>query len=186
MHNKPIIASTRWDKNVKIMYDKKTLHKRVVELGTKITKDYNNKELYVVGVLKGSFIFYADLVREIDLPVKCDFIQLSSYNGLKNSSGLVSMKKDLQYDIENKHVLIVEDIIDTACTMHWLLHTLGKRFPASLKVCTLLEKPEKAKVHLPIDYIGFKIKNEFVVGYGLDFDEKYRNLSYIGTYIDNL
>jgi hypoxanthine phosphoribosyltransferase len=176
------VKSQKWNHKVSVMYDKHTLHKKVTELGKKITTDYDKKDLYVVGVLKGSFVFYADLVRQIDLPLKCDFIQVSSYNGEMKSSGVISLKKDLQYNIKGKHVILVEDIIDTGMTMNWLLHTLSIRLPASLRVCTLLEKPDQAKVHIPIDYVGFQIKNEFVVGYGLDFDEEYRNLPYIGTY----
>jgi hypoxanthine phosphoribosyltransferase len=156
------------------------LRARVEALGAQITRDYQGRSLVVVGVLKGSFVFLADLVRAIDLPVAVEFIGISSYEG-KTTTGVVKITSDLGRSIEGKDVLLVEDIVDTGLTMRYLLDNLGTRAPASLEVCALLEKPSRARVTIPIRYRGFVIGDEFVVGYGLDWDGRMRNLPYIGV-----
>ena len=149
-------------------------------LGAEITRDHQNRPLVVVGVLKGSFIFLADLVRAIDLPISVDFIGISSYQGT-SSTGVVQITSDLTRPIDGKDVLLVEDIVDTGLSMRYLLDNLATRKPASVKVCALLEKPARAVVKVPIDYRGFEIGDEFVVGYGLDWDGKLRNLPFVGV-----
>lgn len=164
-----------------VLYSEELLAEKVAEIGAKITADYAGKDLLVIGVLKGANIFLGDLVRKIDLPVQIDFIAASSYGSSTESSGVVRIMKDLDYSIEGKHVLIVEDIIDTGLTLHYLLDNFETRNPASLAVCTLLDKPERRKVNIDVTYSGFDIPDEFIVGYGIDFAEKYRNLPYIAT-----
>jgi len=171
-----------WRKDVEVLYDEQVLRERIAELGAEITKDYVGKELCVVGILKGSFVFMSDLVRQIDVPLHTEFIGISSYGDDTQSSGVVQITADLTTPIEGKDVLIVEDIIDTGLTMSYLLSNFATRKPASIKVCTLLEKPERAEAKNPIHYVGFTIPNKFVIGYGLDFAGKYRNLPYIGVY----
>jgi len=149
---------------------------RVKALGAQISKDYQGQEILVVGILKGSTIFLADLVRQIDLPLAIDFVAISSYGNATSSSGVVRILKDLEESIEGRHILVVEDIIDTGLTLNYLLKNLQSRKPASVKVCALLDKPSRRKVDVSIDYLGFTIPDEFVVGYGLDFNERYRNL----------
>jgi len=166
--------------NISVLLSAEELQQRIAELGADITKDYQDKDLIVVGILNGCFIFLADLVRHIDLPIVTDFMGLSSYGASTKSSGIVQITKDLSMVIENKHLLIVEDIIDTGLTMSYLLENLETRRPASVKICSLLSKPMKHKVSIPIEYLGFTIEDKFVVGYGLDFDGTYRNLPYIG------
>ncbi len=168
-------------KDVQTMFSAEQLATRIGELGARITEDYQGKELTVVGVLTGSFVFYADLVRAIDLPLRCDFLGLSSYGAGTESSGVVAITSDLKKPVEGKHVLVVEDIIDTGLTMRYLLDNLATRHPASVKVCALLEKPARAKTKIPIDYLGYTIPDAFVVGFGLDFDERYRNLPFLGV-----
>jgi hypoxanthine phosphoribosyltransferase len=163
-----------------VLLSEEALKKRIAELGAAITRDYAGKPLKLVGVLKGSFMFLADLARAIDLPIKLDFIGTSSYQGTK-SSGVVRITNDLSRPIEGEHVLLVEDIVDTGLTMKYLLENLGTRRPASVKVCALLEKPARAQVKIPIDYKGFEIPDAFVVGYGLDWDGRLRNLPYIAV-----
>jgi hypoxanthine phosphoribosyltransferase len=165
---------------VEVLISAEELRARVAALGAEITRDYAGRPLVVVGVLKGSFIFLADLARAIDLPVTVDFIGISSYEGTR-SSGIVQITSDLTRPIEGKHVLLVEDIVDTGLSMRYLLDNLATRRPASVKVCALLEKPARAVVKVPIDYRGFEIGDEFVVGYGLDWDGKLRNLPFIGV-----
>jgi hypoxanthine phosphoribosyltransferase len=171
-----------WRTDVRVMYDETVLQARVKELGEQITQEYEGKELCIVGILKGSFPFMADLMRHIDLPLICEFIGISSYGDDTKSSGVVQITADLTSPIEDTHVLIVEDIIDTGLTMRYLLDNFATRKPSSVKVCTLLEKPENNEVKVPIDYVGFQIPNEFVIGYGLDFAGKFRNLPFIGVY----
>ena len=166
--------------DISVMISEEKLHQCVVELGEKITRDYQDKDLVVVGILNGCFLFLADLVRQIDLPIVTDFMGLSSYGSSTQSSGIVQITKDLSMTVEGKHLLIVEDIIDTGLTMSYLLENLETRRPASVKICSLLSKPTKHQTHVPIEYLGFEIEDRFVVGYGLDFDGKYRNLPYIG------
>ena len=153
---------------------------RVADLGRQIERDYTGRDLVLLGVLKGSYIFISDLARAIDLPLAIDFIGLSSYGEATESSGIVKITSDLSKPIEGKHVVIVEDIVDTRLTMRYLLDNLATRHPASVKLCTLLHKPARARTKIPIDYLGFQIEDRFVVGYGLDAAEKYRNLPFIG------
>jgi len=164
-----------------VLYSEEVLAAKVAEIGAKITKDYLGKDLLVIGVLKGANIFLGDLVRKIDLPVQIDFIAASSYGSSTESSGVVRILKDLDYSIEGKNVMIVEDIIDTGLTLHYLLDNFNSRNPASISVCTLLDKPERRKVQIDVAYKGFDIPDEFIVGYGIDYDERYRNLPYIAT-----
>jgi hypoxanthine phosphoribosyltransferase len=173
-------VSTFNSPNISVLISPAELDKRIKELGANITHDYQDKELIIVGILNGCFVFLADLVREIDLPVITDFMGLSSYGALTKSSGVVQITKDLSRAIEDKHILIVEDIIDTGLTMSYLLENLETRKPASIAICSLLSKPSKHKVNIPIEYLGFEIEDQFVVGYGLDFDGIYRNMPYIG------
>jgi hypoxanthine phosphoribosyltransferase len=166
--------------HVEVLISQADLAARVRALGEQITHDHAGKPLVVVGVLKGSFIFLADLVRAIDLPVSIDFIGISSYQGT-STTGVVQITSDLTRPIEGKDVLLVEDIVDTGLSMRYLLDNLATRRPASVQVCALLEKPSRARVTVPIDYRGFVIGDEFVVGYGLDWDGKLRNLPFIGV-----
>ena len=155
---------------------------RVAELGAQITRDYKGRELTLLAVLNGSFVFVADLARHIDLPVTIDFLGLRSYNGeTTHSSGIVQITKDLSNPVEDREVLIVEDIVDTGLTMAYLLDNLRTRRPRSLRLAALLHKPARQRVAVAIDYLGFTIEDKFVVGYGLDFDEHYRNLPFIGV-----
>lgn len=151
----------------------------IEELGEQITNDYKDKDLLVVCILKGSFIFTSDLVRAIKLPCEIEFIQASSYQGTKSTEE-VTMVKDFKCLIENKDILVVEDIIDTGITLSYIIDNIKSKSPASVKVCTLIDKSENRKVNIKADYIGESIESGFVVGYGLDYNEKYRNLSYIG------
>jgi hypoxanthine phosphoribosyltransferase len=155
---------------------------KVAELGERITADYDGRTLTLVSVLKGSLPFMADLMRSIDLPVRIDLMEVSSYGGTATeSSGLVRILKDLSASIEHEHVLIVEDIIDTGLTLNYLVRYLRGKNPASLRICTLLDKPARRLVEIPVDYIGFTIPDQFVVGYGLDYGEIYRNLKFVGV-----
>jgi hypoxanthine phosphoribosyltransferase len=165
---------------VEVLLTEEQLRARITEMAAAITRDYAGKPLKLVGVLKGSFVFMADLARAVDLPVKVDFIGTSSYQGTK-SSGVVRITNDLSWPIAGEHVLLVEDIVDTGLTMKYLLSNLETRRPASVKVCALLQKPSRAKVEVPIAYKGFEIPDVFVVGYGLDWDGRLRNLPYIGV-----
>ncbi len=165
---------------IEVLLSEEKLRARIAELGADIARDYRGKPLKLVGVLKGSFMFMADLARAIDLPLKMDFIGTSSYQGTK-TSGVVRITNDLSRPIDGEHILLVEDIVDTGLTMQYLLENLATRHPASVKVCALLEKPARAKVQVPIDYKGFTIPDEFVVGYGLDWDGRFRNLPFVGV-----
>lgn len=164
-----------------ILYTKEEIEKAVCELGKKISADYSGKELVVICVLKGSVIFFSDLVRNLTCNCQLDFIGASSYGSGTHSSGVIRVYKDLDLCIDKKHVLIVEDILDTARTMDYIIHMLYEKKPADLKVCTLLDKKERRIVDVEADYKCFDIANEFVVGYGLDFNENYRNLPFIGV-----
>lgn len=163
----------------KILIEAETLQKRIKELGEKITEDFRDKDLIVVGVLKGSFVFLSDLSKHIDVPCVIDFLGVSSYGIKTESSGVVKITSDLTYPIVEKDVLIVEDIVDTGLTMNYLLENLKTRMPRSIKICTLLHKPENTIKYVPLDYVGFTIENKFVFGYGLDLFDKYRNLPFI-------
>jgi len=164
-----------------VMLSAETIAQRVAELGAQIAADYPSGELAVVGVLRGSFLFMADLVRAIERPLTCDFLGLSSYGDSTKSSGVVQITKDLGDPVEDRNVLVIEDIIDTGLTMAYLLENLETRKPASVKIASLLSKPARRQVEVDIDYLGFTIEDRFVVGYGLDYAGKYRNLPYIGT-----
>ena len=167
-----------------VLYSEEEIKLKVKKLTKKIEKDYAGEELLVVCILKGASIFCSDLIREIDLDVNMDFMCVSSYGNSTVSSGTVKIIKDLDVNIENKNVLIVEDIIDSGLTLHSLVDTLKTRNPKSLKLCTLLDKPERRKADIKVDYVGFVIEDKFIVGYGIDYAEKYRNLSYIGLVED--
>lgn len=164
----------------RVLISKEQIDEKLKQLGESITRDYQDKkDILLVGVLKGAIVFMADLIRHIDLPVQIDFMAVSSYGSSTESSGVVRILKDLDMEIEGKHVLVVEDIIDSGLTLSYMCQILKSRKPASLKICTLLDKPSRRKVDLKVDYLGFDIPDYFVVGYGLDYDEKYRNLPYI-------
>lgn len=165
-----------------ILISEEQIKQRVAELGVAITNDYRAiGDLLLVGVLKGCAMFMVDLARAIDLPLAIDFIAVASYGASTESSGVVRLMKDLDTDISNRHVLIVEDIIDSGLTLAYLRAQLLRRNPASLRICTLLNKPERRTADVPVDYVGFDIPNAFVVGYGLDYAERYRNLPFIGV-----
>jgi hypoxanthine phosphoribosyltransferase len=157
------------------------LQRRVAELGAEISRDYAGRDLFMMGVLKGAVFFVADLMRHVDAPCELDFMAVSSYGSLTDSSGVVRILKDLDSSIEGKDVLIVEDIVDSGLTLNYLLRNLRARSPRSLEVCALLVKPGRRKIDLPIKYVGFEIPNRFVVGYGLDLDQRYRNLPYVAA-----
>ncbi|SNS03359.1 hypoxanthine phosphoribosyltransferase [Actinacidiphila glaucinigra] len=165
----------------KVLISKQEIDAKLAELAAQIDKDYEGKDLLIVGVLKGAVMVMADLARTLSSQVTMDWMAVSSYGAGTKSSGVVRILKDLDTDIAGRDVLIVEDIIDSGLTLSWLISNLGSRRPASLEVCTLLRKPDAAKVEIDVKYVGFDIPNEFVVGYGLDFAEKYRNLPFIGT-----
>ena len=165
----------------KILISEEELKGKNVELGRKITKDYKGKDLLVVGILKGSSIFMSDLIREIDLPLQIDYMVVSSYGTSTESSGVVRIVKDLQHSIEGKHILIVEDIVDTGLTLAYICEILKGRGPESVSICTLLDKPIRRKKQFPIEYIGFEVPDEFIVGYGIDYAENYRNLPFVGA-----
>lgn len=160
---------------------KEEILKKINELSKIISDDYTGKDLILVGVLKGSFIFMSDLIRSISIPTRCEFVKLSSYGDKKESSGNVRIDLDLSCKIKGKDLLIIEDIVDTGLTLNELREILLSRQPESLKICALLDKPLRRKVDIKIDYVGFKIPDKFVVGYGLDLDERFRYLPYIGV-----
>ncbi|MCR5176597.1 MAG: hypoxanthine phosphoribosyltransferase [Anaerovibrio sp.] len=164
-----------------VMFDEKALAKRVSELGQEISKDYKGKDVLMVGIMKGAVVFFSDLIRQVNLPLGIDFIIASSYGDGTESSGSVNIKKDLENDIKGKHVILVEDIIDSGITMKHLMEILWKREPASIRLCALLSKESRRQVPVKIDYCGFDVPDEFLVGYGLDYAEKYRNLPVIGV-----
>ncbi|MHB8243303.1 MAG: hypoxanthine phosphoribosyltransferase [Solirubrobacteraceae bacterium] len=157
------------------------LQRRVVELGEQISRDYADRPLLLVGVLKGAVFFLSDLMRYIDIPVEVDFMAVASYGSATDSSGVVRILKDLDASIEGRDVLIVEDIVDSGLTLQYLMRNLGSRNPRTLEVCALLTKPERRKVDLPTRYVGFEIPDRFVVGYGLDYAERYRNLPFVAV-----
>jgi len=166
---------------VEVLYTQQQISARVRELASEIERDHRGKDLVLVCVLKGAFVFVSDLSRQIDLPLSVDFIGLSSYGEETESSGVVKISADLTRPIEGKQVLIVEDIVDTGLTMRYLLDNLSTRRPASVKICALLQKPSRLRTRIPIQYLGFTVPDLFVVGYGLDAAERYRNLPFIGA-----
>lgn len=163
----------------KMLISSEQIAKRIEEIGKQISLDYKGKDLLMVSVLKGSFVFMSDLVRSVDIPLEVDFMMVSSYVG-QLSSEAVKIVKDLDIPLENKDILIVEDILDSGRTLEYISSILKVRNPNSIKICTLLDKPSRRVANVQADYIGFEVPDEFVVGYGLDFNEKYRNLKYIG------
>lgn len=165
----------------KVLINEEQIKNRVAELGEQITHDYASKNLLVIGIFKGAVPFLADLIRQIRVPLRYDFMAVSSYGSSTKSSGVVRIMKDLERSIEEYHILIVEDIVDTGLTLQYLKENLLGRKPLSLRIVTLLDKPERRKVDIQPDYNGFVIPNEFAVGYGLDYNEMYRNLPYIGV-----
>jgi hypoxanthine phosphoribosyltransferase len=169
-----------------VLIDAERLQARIQELGEEITADYAGRELLLVGVLKGAVFFMADLMRSIDVPCEIDFMAISSYGASTDSSGVVRILKDLDINIEGRHVLVIEDIIDSGLTLSYLIRNLESREPASLAVCALLTKPERREIEVDVRYTGFEIPNRFVIGYGLDFAERYRNLPYVGVLHDHL
>ena len=164
-----------------VLVSEEDIKDKVKELGDIITEDYKDKDLIVVGILKGAVVFMSDLCREIKLPILMDFMAVSSYGKSSVSTGEVRIVKDLDYSVENKDILIVEDIIDTGYTLSYLTDNLRKRGASSVKIITLLDKPDRRKANVHVDYLGFEIPDEFVVGYGLDFAEQYRNLPYVAA-----
>ncbi len=164
-----------------VLIDKSKIESRIRELAEEISRDYAGKDLVMIGVLKGAFVMLADLARQVDLPAQIDFIAVSSYGADTKSSGVVSIIKDLDLDIQGKHVLLVEDIVDTGLTLDYLIRSMRARQPASVEICALLNKPEARKVDLEVKYCGFDIPHVFVVGYGLDYAEQYRQLPYVGV-----
>lgn len=165
----------------KVLLTEEEISQRVKALGEEISKDYEGKDLVLIGVLKGSVVFLADLARAISIPVSLDFMSCSSYGNSSESSGVVRILKDLDRSIEGKDVVVVEDIVDTGTTLHYLLGNLRSRKAASVRLATLLNKPERRKADVAVDYNGFNIPDYFVIGYGLDYAEQYRNLPYIGV-----
>jgi hypoxanthine phosphoribosyltransferase len=157
------------------------VQRRVAELGEQISRDYAGRSLLLIGVLKGAVFFLSDLMRFIDIPVEVDFMAVASYGSATDSSGVVRILKDLDASIEDRDVLIVEDIVDSGLTLQYLMRNLGSRNPRTLEVCALLTKPERRKVDLPTRYVGFEIPNRFVVGYGLDYAERHRNLPFVAV-----
>jgi hypoxanthine phosphoribosyltransferase len=162
------------------------LQSRIRELGREVTDDYAGRELLLVGVLKGAVFFMADLMRHLSVPCEIDFMAISSYGASTDSSGVVRILKDLDINIEGRHVLVVEDIIDSGLTLSYLVRNLESREPASLEVCALLTKTARREIEVEVRYVGFEIPNKFVIGYGLDFAERYRNLPYVGVLHDDL
>ena len=165
----------------KVLYTQEQIQARLAELAAQIWADYEDKNVLLVGVLKGPVVVMADLMRALPGTAEMDWMAVSSYGSGTKSSGVVRILKDLDTDITDRHVLIVEDIIDSGLTLSWIRSNLASRHPASVEICTLLRKPDAAKVEIDVRYVGFDIPNEFVVGYGLDFAEKYRNLRVVGT-----
>lgn len=169
-----------------ILIEADALRARVAELGEEISAYYERRDLLLIGVLKGAVFFMADLMRHLTVPCEVDFMAISSYGASTDSSGVVRILKDLDINVEERNVLVVEDIIDSGLTLSYLMRTLEAREPASLEVVSLLTKPERREIDVPVRWIGFEIPNRFVVGYGLDFAERYRNLPYVGVLNDEL
>ena len=163
-----------------VLYDEYKIQARIREIGNEINIEYKGKTPVFIGILKGGFVFMSDLIRAISIPINIDFMAVSSYGSGTVSSGIVKIRKDIDIDIKDRDIIIVEDIVDSGLSLHYIVEYLLKHEPASVKTCVLLDKPEAHKIEVSFDYVGFNIGNEFVVGYGLDFNELYRNLPYIG------
>jgi len=164
-----------------VLIDEPSLQARIGELGAEISSDYQGRDLLLIGVLKGAVFFMSDLMRHLTIPCEIDFMAISSYGDSTDSSGIVRILKDLDINIEGRDVLVVEDIIDSGLTLSYLMRNLEAREPASLEICALLTKPDRREIEVPVRYVGFEIPNRFVIGYGLDFAERYRNLPYVGV-----
>jgi hypoxanthine phosphoribosyltransferase len=169
-----------------VLIDEDALAGRITELADEVSTDYADRDLLLIGVLKGAVFFMADLMRQITVPCEVDFMAISSYGGSTDSSGVVRILKDLDINIRDRDVLVVEDIIDSGLTLQYLMRNLSSREPASLEVCALLTKPARREIEVPVRYVGFEIPNHFVIGYGLDFAERYRNLPYVGVLNERL
>jgi hypoxanthine phosphoribosyltransferase len=169
-----------------ILIDEETLAARVSGLGAEVSADYQGRDLLLIGVLQGAVFFMADLMRHLTVPCEVDFMAISSYGDSTDSSGIVRILKDLDISIEGRHVLVVEDIIDSGLTLSYLMRNLESREPATLEVCALMTKPARREIDIPVRYVGFEIPNKFVVGYGLDFAERYRNLPYVAVLHEDL
>jgi hypoxanthine phosphoribosyltransferase len=168
-----------------VLIDAETLSGRIAELGAEVSADYEGRDLLLIGVLKGAVFFMADLMRRLTIPCEVDFMAISSYGASTDSSGVVRILKDLDINIEGRDVLVVEDIIDSGLTLSYLMRNLESREPATLEVCALLTKPGRREIDVPVRYVGFEIPNRFVIGYGLDFGERYRNLPYVAVLSDD-
>jgi hypoxanthine phosphoribosyltransferase len=168
-----------------VLIETDALRGRIAELGAEISVDYAGRDLLLIGVLKGAVFFMADLMRKLTIPCEVDFMAISSYGASTDSSGVVRILKDLDINIEGRHVLVVEDIIDSGLTLSYLMRNLESREPATLEVCALLTKPDRREIEVPVRYVGFEIPNRFVIGYGLDFGERYRNLPYVAVLSDD-
>jgi hypoxanthine phosphoribosyltransferase len=180
------VSQTELERSVaEVLVEEESLRTRVAELGEEISTDYAGRDLLLVGVLKGAVFFMADLMRKLTIPCEVDFMAISSYGASTDSSGVVRILKDLDINIEGRHVLVVEDIIDSGLTLSYLMRNLESREPATLEVCALLTKPDRREMEVPVRYIGFEIPNRFVIGYGLDFGERYRNLPYVAVLSDD-
>ena len=164
-----------------VLIEEEPLQARIAELGVEISNEYDGRDLLLVGVLKGAVFFMADLMRELSIPCEIDFMAISSYGAATDSSGVVRILKDLDTNIAGRDVLVVEDIIDSGLTLSYLMRSLKARKPASLEICALLTKPERREIDVPVKFVGFEIPNKFVIGYGLDFAERYRNLPYVAV-----
>jgi hypoxanthine phosphoribosyltransferase len=164
-----------------VLIEEDALQRRIRELGEEISNDYTGKDLLLIGVLKGAVFFMSDLMRNLTVPCEIDFMAISSYGDSTDSSGVVRILKDLDINIEGRDVLVVEDIIDSGLTLSYLMRTLEARRPHTLEICALLTKPARREIDVPVRYTGFEIPNEFVIGYGLDYGERYRNLPYVGV-----
>ena len=167
--------------HIEEMLSEEKIDRRISEIGAQISRDYEGKEITLICILKGSVFYTCELAKRISVPVKLDFMQVSSYGGGTESSGRIRILKDLDESVEGKNVIVVEDIIDSGRTLDHLLKLLAARNPESVRLCTLLDKPDRRVVDVPVDYVGFEIPDEFVVGYGLDYDQRHRNLPYIGV-----
>jgi hypoxanthine phosphoribosyltransferase len=180
MGDAPLPDSIIQGRKVRCLFSRDAIAQRVAELGQQISADYSGQQLIVVGVLKGAWVFMADLVRHLRVPVRCDFVRISSYGDAQKSSGKVNLLLDVALPVRNEHILIVEDIVDTGTSMPWLVEHLRGKGPASIRICALLNKPARRRSTVNIDYVGFNIDDHFVVGYGIDCAECHRELDYIG------
>jgi hypoxanthine phosphoribosyltransferase len=180
------VSQTELERGVsEVLVEEEALRARIAELGEEISSDYEGRDLLLIGVLKGAVFFLADLMRKLSIPCEVDFMAISSYGASTDSSGVVRILKDLDINIEGRDVLVVEDIIDSGLTLSYLMRNLESREPATLEVCALLTKPDRREMEVPVRYVGFEIPNRFVIGYGLDFGERYRNLPYVAVLSDD-